>query len=92
VKYWVGLYPLASFLAALVVLDRLPPAWWFIICATRALLWSHRVIIFLLMKNVLRHGHEKITWLLLISIVFVTDLICGFKTATHELFFEKFDP
>ena len=30
---------------------------------------------------------QKNTWLLLISTVFVTDFICGFKTATHELFF-----
>ena len=30
---------------------------------------------------------QKNTWLLLISTVFVTDFICAFKTATHELFF-----
>ena len=86
-----GLSALASFLAALVAPNRLPPAWWFITsCATRAFSWlCHHVILFVLMKNMLRHGYEKNTWLLLISTVFVTDFICGFKTATHELFFDS---
>jgi hypothetical protein len=47
------------------------------------------------MKNMLRHGYKKNTWLLLISAVFVTDFICGFKTATRELSLllrEIFDP